>query len=109
MHPFWASFAVFFIMLCVASWYHWRFLRRVRREFPSLWEDLGRPSGWTDSTLFDAFGTYRYLFGRCYRKRGDTDEMRFCEQFRAPMLVTYVAALISVGIFFVGLFIWGKP
>jgi hypothetical protein len=109
MHPFWTSFAVFSVVMCVASWYHWRFLRRVRREFPSLWKDTGRPTGWTDSTLLDAFGTYWYLFQRRYRHRGVTDETQFCEQFRAPMLVTYVAAIASVAVFLVGLLFWGKP
>jgi hypothetical protein len=109
MHPFWLSFAVFFIMLCIASWDHWWFLRSVRRKFPSLWQDIGRPTGWTDSTLFDAFGTYSYLFQRRYHKRADTDETRFCEQFRMPMLVTYAAAIVSASIFFIGLLVWGKP
>jgi len=109
MHPSIKSFALFFAMLCFASWFHWRFLRRVRREFPSLWQDIGSPTGWTDSTLLDAFGTYWYLFRRRYQSRGDSDETRFCERFRLPMLVTYVAALLSAAVFFIGLLIWGKP
>jgi hypothetical protein len=109
MHPFWTSFVVFFVMLCIASWYYWRFLRRVRRQFPSLWGDMGHPTGWTDSTLFDAFGTYWYLLRRRYQKRADADETRFCEQFRMPMLVTYVATLVSLTVFLGGLLIWSKP
>jgi hypothetical protein len=111
MHPFWTSFAVFCVILCIASWYHWRFLRCVRREFPSLWRDMGGPTGWTEGTLFDALGTYWYLVRRGYQQRGNTDEKRFCEQFRVPMLVTYVAALVSIAVcfFFTGLLIGGKP
>ena len=109
MHPFYISFAVFLVLLCFASWYHWRFLRRVRREFPSLWQDLGGPTGWTENTLVDAFGTYWYLFRRRYRERGVPDEALFCEQFRTPMVVTYFAALLSGVVFIVGLWIWGKP
>jgi hypothetical protein len=72
---------------------------------------MGGPTGWTEGTLFDALGTYWYLFRRGYQQRGNTDEKRFCEQFRVPMLVTYVAALVSIAVcfFFTGLLIWGKP
>jgi len=109
MHPFWTSFAVFFFLLCVASLYHWRFLRRIRREFPTVWQDMGRPTGWTDSTLLDAFGTYLYLLRRRYQQSSDVHAIQFCERFRIPMLVTYAGAWLSVAVFFIGLFIWGKP
>jgi len=109
VHPFWATFVIFIALLFPASWCHWRFLRRARREFPSLWRDMGQPTGWTDGTLIGAFGTYWYLFRRSYRKRGDASAIQFCERFRLPMLVTYAAALISCGVFLLGLLVWGKP
>ena len=109
MHLFWTSFLVFVVCLLTGSWYHWRFIKTARNNFPELWEDMGEPTIWTDSTLIDSFGTYKYIYQRQYKKRQNDQEIAFCERFRNPMIATYICALLSVIVFIAGLFIWGKP
>ena len=109
MHPFWISFGILIVMLCLASLSYSRFLRIVRRDFPSLWQDMGGPTESEDDSLFDGLGAYWYLFRLRYQKRGDPDETRFCEQFRMPVLVPFLAAVLSSAVFAIGFVILGTP
>ncbi len=92
----WFSFAMFAGALIITSGLHLLFLRRLRREFPELWRDMNSPTGWSDGSMIEAFGTYRYLWDRRYEKFAPSAAFNFCESFRGPMICTYVATWLSM-------------
>lgn len=92
------SFIVF--LVCVESWFSWRFLRTLKREFPRLWELSGRRTIWTDSDLISAWPTIRFLWYREYKAIGTPAEIEFCERHRARVTFSWAIAGISVAAFF---------
>lgn len=99
-----ASGALFFIALLVESWFSWRFLRRLKRDFPRLWEESGERTIWTDGTLIDAWPTIRFLWRREYEATATREEVAFCEEYRLPVTLSWAAAALSVAMFFVVVF-----
>lgn len=95
-----ASAMLFFIALCVESWFSWRFLRKLKRDFPRLWEESGRRTIWTDSDLSSAWPTIRFLWRREYKGKSTREEFAFCEGYRLPVTLSWAAAWFFIAVFF---------
>lgn len=95
---------LFFVALCIESWFSWRFLRRLKRDFPRLWEESGRRTIWTDGDLTSAWPTIRFLWYREYEALGTGEEIAFCEKYRLPVVVSWAAAWLSAAILFTMIF-----
>jgi hypothetical protein len=101
---------MFFGFLLIESWFSWRFLRKLRRDYPALWEKTGRWTIWTDRDLSSAWPTITLLWNRKYDKFCSTDEERlFFEGYRNPIVFSYVAAIVGGAAFFVCFLIFGWP
>ena len=109
MNPFWTSFAVFAVFLTVESVASWLFIRGSRKRHPVLWEHAGSPTLLGDSDLISAWGTTRYLMRREYESLNDRLGRQFAERLWLPMLIGYFGSWLSVGAFFLCLFLFGKP
>ena len=109
MHPFWVSFAVFAVFLAVESVASWVFIRRSKERYPALWEHAGCPTLLGDADLIGAWGTNRYLMRREYQLLNDDAGKRFAEELRLPMLIGYCGSWLSLAVFFICLFLFGKP
>jgi hypothetical protein len=86
---------MFLLALCIESWFSWRFLRRLKHEFPRLWEISGRRTIWTDGDLISAWPTIRFLWRREYLATGTQEEIAFCESYRLPVILSWAAAGIT--------------
>jgi hypothetical protein len=100
-----SSGILFFVALCVESWFSWRFLRRLKRDFPRLWGESGERTIWTDSDLTSAWPTIRFLWYREYEALGTREEIAFCEKYRLPVVVSWAAAGLSIALFFALIFV----
>lgn len=109
MHPFWISFTAVAAFLIVESVSSWIFIRCSKKNHPMLWEHAGCPTFWGDGDLIGAWGTNRYLLRRRHLELGDEASRQFAERLRLPMLVGYFGSWLSVGAFFVCLYLFGKP
>ena len=109
MHPFLLGGIIFGITVCLESWYSWRYLRAMRKNYPDLWVHAGRRGLKTDATLFGAWPTVKYLMARRYLERGNKAETAFCESYRPKVVGSYFLSLFGVISFFVAWAIWGVP
>jgi len=91
---------LFFAALLVESWFSWRFLRQLRRDYPDLWDRSGRRTIWTDSDLMSAWPTIRFLWHREYAAEASSDELLFCEKYRLPVTLSWAAASVAAAILF---------
>ncbi|MBL4619197.1 MAG: hypothetical protein JKX88_03745 [Marinicaulis sp.] len=92
---FWPSFFIFLTALFVESYFSWKFLRGLRKNFPQMWCRLGKRTIWTDADLFSAWRTIRLLSGRKYLGLGSKAAEEFCEAYRIPVIASYYAALLG--------------
>jgi hypothetical protein len=102
------AFLLFFGLLLVESWFSWRFLQKLRRDYPNLWQKSGRRTIWTDKDLLGAWPTIKLLRDREFEKFCSTaEELRFFERYRAPVMYSYFGALVGAGLFFASFFAFG--
>jgi hypothetical protein len=108
-HPTIALFVVFIVALCAESWFSWRFLRGLKRNYEDLWVRSGKRTIWSDGDLISAYPTIKYLWNREYVPLSQASEVAFCESYRLPVVISWAAAGISVLAFFVSLLAFGWP
>jgi hypothetical protein len=108
-HPTIAWLAIFLVALCAESWFSWRFLRRLEKEYPRLWRRSGKRTIWTDTDLISARPTIQYLWKRKYAHKAKESEKAFCESYRLPVVLSWAAAGLSALAFFVSILTAGWP
>ena len=106
---FWSSFGVFAICLILESITSWMFIRGSKKEHPELWVHAGEPTLMGNGDLISAWPLNKYLIERRYKEIENEAAKSFAEKLRLPFVLSYFSALISVVVFFVCLFIFGKP
>ena len=104
MHSIVIGTAAFAVGLFLESLLSWLFLRRLRRDFPALWEHSGRRTIWTDSDFIRSWPTVKYLRDRHYLERPNPAEIDFCERYRLPVILSYAAGWVGAATFFVSFF-----
>ena len=97
---FWWAFAVFIVCLIAESVTSWIFIRGSKKNHSVLWRHAGRPTLLGNGDLISAWPLVRYVFRRKYASIPDSGAVSFADKLRMPMVVSYVAALISVGVLF---------
>lgn len=98
---FWQAFGLFFVFLIAESVTSWIFIRGSRKKHSSLWRHAGSPTLLGNGDLINAWPLVRYVFQRRYASLEDMGAISFADRLRIPMVVSYVAALISAVAFFV--------
>ncbi len=87
--------------MAVVTW-HVRVGERTRRDFPELWEKLGRPNFITINPikLFCSFmAVIFFLIRKDYEKLEDIKFRRECRKFRKWYPVFYLFVIVSVILF----------
>jgi hypothetical protein len=108
-HPTIVAGFLFVIGLCAESWFSWRFLHRLKHQHEKLWAEMGFRTIWTDAGLISAYGTIKYLKDRSYSGHDNANDIKFCEAYRMPMLITYWLAWAGLALFFISIFVFGGP
>ena len=91
---------LFFLCLSLESYYSWRYLRGLKRQFPSMWQLAGSRTIWSDGDLMSAWPSISFLKERGYLESDDTEAIEFCEKFRRPVMTSYFSAAASIVLFF---------
>jgi hypothetical protein len=103
-----AAFGIFFGLLLTESWFSWRFLRKLRRDYPEAWRKTGKRTIWTDKDAWGAWPTIKLLRDRKYEKACTTeDEIKFFERYRTPVIYSYYGLWVGGGLVFVCLLVFG--
>jgi hypothetical protein len=108
-HPTPIAAILFGVALLVESWFSWRFLRQLRRDYPDLWERSGCRTIWTDTDLISAWPTIQFLWYREYEDGASPEEIRFCEKYRLPVTLSWAAAGVTVAAALLLIFTVGWP
>lgn len=73
----------------------YRLVVMLRRDWPAVWQSLGRPSP-LFTRFEDVAAVQQFLFQRKYREIGDPSLARFAERLRTLTMVAYTAAAIAL-------------
>ncbi|MBV7314290.1 hypothetical protein [Shewanella sp. NIFS-20-20] len=106
---FWSTFGVFAICLTLESITSWMFIWGSKKKHPELWEHSGEPTLMGNGDLINAWPLNKYLMQRQYKEIDNEAAKAFAESLRLPFVLSYISAIVSVVVFFVCLFIFGKP
>nr|WP_320012428.1 hypothetical protein [uncultured Desulfobulbus sp.] len=106
---FWGTFGIFMACLILESITSWMFIRGSKKKHPELWVHAGEPTLMGNGDLISAWPLNKYLMNRSYSEISNESAIAFAERLRLPFVLSYFSALISVVIFFVCLFFFGKP
>jgi hypothetical protein len=93
-------YAILFAILavgCVVGFVlQYIFLSRLRIQFTPAWENLGRPTLFTNNSMQNSLATLRYLWNRGYRTLEDEGFIRFAGSLRVYLIcyLTYFAAFV---------------
>ena len=74
-----ATLTVIFVLAMIL---HGVFLHRLRREYPSVWESLGRPTLIINNSPRNSLASLKYLFTARYRELPDHSFVRYCDFLR---------------------------
>ena len=97
------------ICLTLESITSWMFIRGSKKKHPELWVHSGEPTLMGNGDLISAWPLNKYLIDRAYKEISSEAAIEFAERLRLPFILSYFSALISVALFFVCLFVFGKP
>jgi hypothetical protein len=75
------------LIFVLAMILHGLFLRRLRREYPEVWESLGRPTLIINNSPRNSLASLKYLFAAQYRELPDDGFVRYCDFLRMFDLV----------------------
>ena len=106
---FWTTFGIFAVCLVLESVTSWIFIRGSKKKHPELWVHAGEPTLLGNGNLTSAWSLNRYLIDRSYQELENDEAKVFAEKIRLPFVLTYFSAAISVVVFFICLFLFGKP
>jgi len=93
-------YAILFVILaagCVVGFVlQYIFLSRLRTQFTPVWESLGRPTLFANSSMQNSLATLRYLWNRGYCSLEDTRFIRFAGSLRVYLIcyLAYFAAFV---------------
>ena len=77
-------FAILAVTLCLIGLaLNAVFLRRLRQNFPAVWEGLGRPTLIANNSPRNSLTTLRYILTAEFRELPDHNFIRYCEFVRA--------------------------
>lgn len=99
-----AAIAAFFMV--VGSIVQWVFLITLRKKHSNLWNAMGRPTIWTDQSLFSAWPTIKFIQQKRYLSF-EASSVGFCSSFYLPLILFYSATATSLVMFFVAIFVFG--
>ncbi len=109
-HPTITTFVAAIVFILIESWFSWRYLQQLKRNYIRLWEESGRRTIWTDGDLISAWPTIRFLWTRGYEENCSSDEeMQFFEKYRIPVVVSWALALVTALLSLASIFIFGWP
>jgi hypothetical protein len=78
------ALAMMAVMLCLIGLaLNAFFLRRLRQNFPAVWESLGRPTLIANNSPRNSLSTLRYILTAEFRELPDSNFIRYCEFVRA--------------------------
>ncbi len=106
---FWTTFSIFAVCLILESITSWVFIRGSKKKHPELWEHAGEPTLMGNGDLINAWPLNKYLLERRYKEIENEVDIAFAEGLRLPFILSYFSAIVSVVVFFVCLFVFGKP
>ncbi len=106
---FWSTFGIFAICLTLESITSWMFISGSKKKYPELWEHAGEPTLIGNGDLINAWPLNKYLMRRQYKEIENEAAKVFAESLRLPFVLSYFSAISSVVVFFVCLFIFGRP
>jgi hypothetical protein len=106
---FWGAFGVFIVCLILESITSWMFIRGSKKKHPELWVHAGEPTLMGNGDLISAWPLNKYLMDRAYIEIRSKAAIEFADRLRLPFVLSYFSALISVAIFLICLFVFGKP
>ncbi|MDI9239105.1 hypothetical protein QLQ15_09305 [Lysobacter sp. LF1] len=90
MNPFTAIAGTLFAAAIAVETAVWlAFLNRLRVRHPQQWLHAEQPIIWQDRTVMSARSTMLYLHHREYADSLDRDGIRYCDRYRAVMLLAY--------------------
>ena len=94
--------------MVVGSVIQWVFLLMLRKQHSNLWNAMGRPTIWTDQSLFSAWPTIKFIQQKRYLSF-ESSSVSFCGFFYLPLVLFYWLTAISLAMFFVAIFAFGWP
>lgn len=107
-HPTAYIIVITAFFMVIGSVIQWAFLLILRKKHSSLWNAMGRPTIWTDQSLFSAWPTIKFIQQKRYLSF-ESSSVSFCGSFYLPLITFYWATAISLVMFFVSIFVFGWP
>jgi hypothetical protein len=107
-HPTAYIIVITAFFMVVGSIIQWTFLLMLRKNHSNLWYAMGRPTIWTDQSLFSTWPTIKFIQQKRYLNH-EFGSVKFCGFFHFPLVLFYWATALSLAMFFVAIFVFGWP
>ena len=91
---FYVAFIGFVVSLSMESITSWMLIKGSKKHHPDLWKHAGEPTLMSNGDLISAFSLINYVWCRDYEGLNNRDAIKYADQMRLPVVLSYWAAWI---------------
>jgi len=91
------------ILVIIGIALHYTFLKRLRYQFPDIWQELGSPTIFLNNSIQNSLKTQGFLWKKKYAELADSQFVRLCNTLRMVTLfyIIYLVVCVFFGLQFI--------